>query len=147
MLNKAKVDKSRRRCCSSPNVHPAVVSVETGAPQPHSEPGSRRSEFSPDGSFEFEELLGGLDDPDVVARQDAGAQEEAHVPVALQLVQAALFTQQAAQLHSWKTALGLAWRSLRSGRKSKHSHSCLDFRARMSIKIGCMEFGFFFAGF
>ena len=37
----------------------------------------------PDGSLEFEELLGGLDDSGVVACQDAGAEEEAHVPVAL----------------------------------------------------------------
>lgn len=57
------------------------------------------SPFSPDGGFEFEEFLRGLDDPGVVAGQDAGAQEEAHVPVALQLVQAALLPQQAAQLH------------------------------------------------
>lgn len=67
------------------------------------------SAFSPDGRSEFEELLRGLDDPGVVAGQDAGAQEEAHVPVALQLVQAALFPQKAAQLHSWKTG-----RSIRS---------------------------------
>lgn len=59
--------------------------------------------FSPDGGFQFEELLRGLDDPDVVAGQDAGAQEEAHVPVALQLVQAAFLPHQAAQLHPWKT--------------------------------------------
>lgn len=74
--------------------------------------------FSPDGSFEFEESLGGLDHPDVIARQDAGAQEEAHIPVALQLVQAAFFAQQAAQLHSWKTTLGLTLGSLSRGRKS-----------------------------
>lgn len=59
--------------------------------------------FSPDGGFEFEEFLWGLDDPGVVAGQDAGAQEETNIPVALQLVQAAFFTQEAAQLHSWKT--------------------------------------------
>lgn len=64
------------------------------------------SASSPDGSFELEEFLGGLDHPDVIARQDAGAQEEAHIPVALQLVQAAFFAQQAAQLHSWKTRWG-----------------------------------------
>lgn len=58
--------------------------------------------LSPDGGFQFEELLRGLDDPDVVAGQDAGAQEEAHVPVALQLVQAAFLAYQAAQLHPWK---------------------------------------------
>lgn len=76
--------------------------------------------FSPDGSFEFEELLGGLDHPDIVARQDAGAQEEAHIPVALQLVQAAFFAQQAAQLHSWKTRRGSKLRSL--SRKKTFSH-------------------------
>lgn len=59
--------------------------------------------FLPDGGFEFEEFLRGLDDPGVVAGQDAGAQEEANIPVALQLVQAAFFPQQAAQLHSWET--------------------------------------------
>lgn len=59
--------------------------------------------FSPDGGFEFEEFLRGLDDPGVVAGQDAGTKKEAHIPVALQLVQAAFFPQQAAQLHSWKT--------------------------------------------
>lgn len=58
--------------------------------------------FSPDGGFEFEEFLRGLDDPGVVAGQDAGTQKEAHIPVALQLVQAAFFPQQAAQLHPWK---------------------------------------------
>lgn len=58
--------------------------------------------LSPDGSFEFEEFLWGLDDPGVVAGQDAGTQEEAHIPVALQLVQASFFTQKAAQLNSWK---------------------------------------------
>lgn len=57
---------------------------------------------SPDGCFEFEELLRGLDHPGVVAGQDAGAQEEAHIPVALQFVQAALLPQQAAQLHPWR---------------------------------------------
>lgn len=60
------------------------------------------SASSPDGGFKFEEFLGGLDDPGVVAGQDAGAQEEAHIPVTLQLVQAAFFPQQAAQFHSWK---------------------------------------------
>lgn len=75
--------------------------------------------FSPDGSFEFEELLGGLDHPDVVPRQDAGAQEEAHVPVALQLVQAAFLPQQAAQLHSWKNKAGLTSPSLSTGWKRK----------------------------
>lgn len=65
--------------------------------------------FSPDGGFEFEEFLRGLDDPGVVAGQDAGAQEEAHVPVALQLVQAALLPQQAAQLHSWNTTQSLSF--------------------------------------
>lgn len=64
------------------------------------------SVFSPDGSFEFEEFLGGLDHSDIITRQDAGAQEEAHIPVALQLVQTAFFAQQAAQLHSWKTTWG-----------------------------------------
>lgn len=63
------------------------------------------SEFSPDGGFEFEELLRRLDDPGVVACQDAGAQEEPDVPVTLQLVQAALFTQKTAQLNSWKTTI------------------------------------------
>lgn len=58
--------------------------------------------FSPDGGFEFEELLRGLDDPHVVPGQDAGAQEEAHVPVALQFVQAAFLPHQAAQLHPWE---------------------------------------------
>lgn len=58
--------------------------------------------FAPDGSLELEELLGGLDDPGVVAGQYAGAQEEAHIPVTLQLVQAALLPQQAAQFNSWK---------------------------------------------
>lgn len=61
------------------------------------------SVVSPDGGFEFEEFLRGLDDPGVVAGEDAGAQEEAYVPVALQLVQAAFLPQQAAQLHSYKT--------------------------------------------
>jgi len=59
--------------------------------------------LSPDGGFQFEELLRGVDDAGVVGRQDAGAQEEAHVPVALQLVQAALLAQQDAQLHPWTT--------------------------------------------
>lgn len=58
--------------------------------------------FSPDGGFQFEELLRGLDDPHVVTGQDAGAQEEADVPVALQFVQAALLPHQAAQLHPWE---------------------------------------------
>lgn len=57
---------------------------------------------SPDGGFEFEEFLRGLDDPHVVAGQDAGAQEEADIPVALQFVQAAFLPQQAAQLHPWE---------------------------------------------
>lgn len=70
------------------------------------------SVFSPDRSFEFEELLGGLDHPDIISRQDAGAQEEAHIPVALQLVQAAFLAQQAAQLHSWKTRRGSTLPSL-----------------------------------
>lgn len=52
--------------------------------------------FSPDGSFELEELLRGLDDSGVVTGQYAGTQEEAHIPVTLQLVQAAFFAQQAA---------------------------------------------------
>lgn len=56
--------------------------------------------FSPDGGFKFEEFLGSLDDPGVVAGQDTGTQKEAHIPVALQLVQAAFFPHQAAQLHS-----------------------------------------------
>lgn len=68
--------------------------------------------FSPDGSFELEEFLGGLDHSDIITRQDAGAQEEAHIPVALQLVQTAFFAQQAAQLHSWKTTWGLVLPSL-----------------------------------
>lgn len=59
--------------------------------------------FLPDGGFEFEEFLRGLDDPGVVTGQDAGTQEETNIPVALQLVQAAFFPQQTAQLHSWKT--------------------------------------------
>lgn len=66
-------------------------------------PASLNPTLSPDGGFEFEELLRGLDDSGVVAGQDAGTQEEAHIPVTLQLVQAAFFTQQAAQLHAWKT--------------------------------------------
>lgn len=78
---------------------------------------------SPGGGFEFEEFLGGLDDPGVVAGQDAGPQEEAHIPVALQLVQAAFLTQQAAQLHSCtetshRTLLGkhrVAWGCLPLG--------------------------------
>lgn len=76
---------------------------------------------SPDGSFELEEPLGGLDHPDVIARQDAGAQEEAHVPVALQLVQAAFFAQQAAQLHSWKTRWGGGGQSFPPLAGRKHS--------------------------
>lgn len=56
--------------------------------------------FSPDGCFELEEFLGGLDDSGVITGQYAGTQEEAHVPVTLQLVQAALFTQQAAQFNT-----------------------------------------------
>lgn len=56
--------------------------------------------FSPDGGFKFEEFLGGLDDPGVVAGQDTGTQKEAYIPVALQLVQTAFFPHQAAQLHS-----------------------------------------------
>lgn len=90
--------------------------------------------FSPDGSFELEELLGGLDDPDVIARQDAGAQEEAHVPVALQLVQAAFLTQQAAQLHSWKTRWGSKLPSLR-GKKNLNENG--------SYGICFVEFGSF----
>lgn len=78
------------------------------------------SVFSPDGSFEFEEFLRGLDHPDIIARQDAGAQEEAHIPVALQLVQAAFFAQQAAQLHSWKTRWGSKLPSL--SRKKTFNH-------------------------
>lgn len=47
----------------------------------------------PGGGLEFEEFLRGLDNPSVVTGQDAGPQEEAHVPVALQLIQTALLTQ------------------------------------------------------
>lgn len=61
--------------------------------------------FSPDGSLELEEFLRGLDDPGVVTGQYAGAQEEAHIPVALQLVQAALFAQQAAQFNPCKNKI------------------------------------------
>lgn len=60
------------------------------------------SALSPDGGFQFEELLRGLDDPHVVTGEDAGTQEEADVPVALQLVQAAFLPHQAAQLHPWE---------------------------------------------
>lgn len=56
--------------------------------------------FLPDGGFELEELLRSLDDPGVITGQNAGTQEEAHIPVTLKLVQAAFFTQQAAQFHS-----------------------------------------------
>lgn len=47
----------------------------------------------PDGGLQFEELFRCLDDPHVVTGQDAGPKEEAHVPVALQFVQAALLAQ------------------------------------------------------
>lgn len=65
-----------------------------------SKSGRGLSLFSPDGGFKFEEFLGGLDDPGVVAGQDTGTQKEAYIPVALQLVQTAFFPHQAAQLHS-----------------------------------------------
>lgn len=58
--------------------------------------------LSPDRGFKFEEFLRSLDDQGAVTGQDAGAQEETHIPVTLQLVQAAFFTQQATQLDSWK---------------------------------------------
>lgn len=109
--------KLNKRRFSSPNGRPAVVSKDHNTVFNVLKSRMCWSAFSPDGSFEFEEFLGGLDHPDIVARQDAGAQEEAHIPVALQLVQAALFAQQAAQLHSWKTRLGLSFASLSRGWK------------------------------
>lgn len=58
--------------------------------------------FSPYRGFKLEEFLRSLDDQGAVTCQDAGTQEEAHIPVTLQLVQAAFFTQQATQLNSCK---------------------------------------------